>query len=630
VPQSPVGRPTLRAGLGLLLALSTALGATGGAHAAPPPTPGVQQDFAAAAAEFHVPARVLLAVGYQSSWWESHHGRPSTSGGYGPMHLTEEVSGYLSRHLIPVPPERLRTDDRQNIRGGAALLASYEKALTGGTPADPARWYGAVARYSGSPRARSARIFADSVYRTMRDGARQVRDDGQQVQLSPDPDVTADTGEVAALGAGDSTGTEAADTTGTDNTAGTAGRAAECPPDVDCRFVPASPANYRAADRPADGVTVDYIVIHDTESSYDSAITSFRNPAHQAAANYVMRSSDGAVTQMVPTQDVAFHAGNYWFNAHSVGIEHEGVAAQGATWYTPAQYRATAALVRYLAARFHIPLTRQHIIGHDNVPGPSPRHITGMHWDPGPYWDWTLFMGMLTDSTPEPPTGSAPAVGSAVTIAPDLATNEQTVRVCEGPSRCCEQREPSNFLPLRTAPGADAPLIADPALHPAPGAVGTDLINDWGDIVSAGQQFVVADRREGWTAIWFAGRKAWFADPDGRNTRPVTGTVLIARSGGARAAVFGTAFPRPGEYPPGADAHAQVPLGVYGIPAGQAYVAAGPAVRADDLPGSSTRPGAPAVPVSGAGRYVVIQFNHRLAVVGADDVTVTTATTATP
>ena len=64
------------------------------------------------------------------------------------------------------------------------------------------------------------------------------------------------------------------------------------------------------------------------------------------------------------------------------------------------------------------------------------------------------------------------------------------------------------------------------------------------------------------------------------------------------------------------------PLGVYSIPAGQAYVAAGPEVHADDLPASSDSPG---VPVAGTGRHVAIQFDHRLALVGADNVTVTKA-----
>ncbi|MDQ3825808.1 MAG: N-acetylmuramoyl-L-alanine amidase, partial [Actinomycetota bacterium] len=95
--------------------------------------------------------------------------------------------------------------------------------------------------------------------------------------------------------------------------------------------------------------------------SYDSAIAAFQDPHRRVSAHYVIRSSDGQVTQLVHTKDVAFHAGNYWFNMHSLGIEHEGVMVDGARWYTEQMYQASARLVRYLAARYHIPLDREHI-----------------------------------------------------------------------------------------------------------------------------------------------------------------------------------------------------------------------------------------------------------------------------
>src|SRR6267143_1232519 len=48
----------------------------------------LQLVFAGAASEFHVPEEVLLAVSYNVSRWEWHAG-PSTSGGYGVMHLID-------------------------------------------------------------------------------------------------------------------------------------------------------------------------------------------------------------------------------------------------------------------------------------------------------------------------------------------------------------------------------------------------------------------------------------------------------------------------------------------------------------------------------------------------------------
>src|SRR5205823_9909625 len=83
---------------------------------------------------------------------------------------------------------------------------------------------------------------------------------------------------------------------------------------------PASPANYTRANRPASSPIV-RIVIHATEGPYWSAIHWFQNPAARASAHYVVRSSDGQVTQMIAEKDEAWHAGNGYYNATSIGIE---------------------------------------------------------------------------------------------------------------------------------------------------------------------------------------------------------------------------------------------------------------------------------------------------------------------
>ena len=120
---------------------------------------------------------------------------------------------------------------------------------------------------------------------------------------------------------------------------------AECPRSLRCDFVPAAYAqnssdpgdygNYDLANRPADGLAIRYIVIHDTEVGYDDTIAEFQNPHAYVSAHYVIRSKDGQVTQMVPTKDVAWHAGNWYVNTHSIGIEHEGFATERRQWFTP-------------------------------------------------------------------------------------------------------------------------------------------------------------------------------------------------------------------------------------------------------------------------------------------------------
>lgn len=602
------------------------------AQAAQTPAADRQSAFTDAAEEFGVPLPVLLAVSYQESRWDDHDGQYNTSGGYGPMNLTDVTATMVSGgsagaagrgdltaltsapalHTLDTAAEltgtqaaRLRTDDRENIRAGAALLASYERELTGKSSADPADWYGAVARYSQSSDRKAAQLFADRVFRTVSSGAARTTLDGQHVHLAAERSVHPETGQLSELKL--KAAVSATDT--------------ECPPTVDCTFLAAAATNGQVAGRPDDGVQIKYIVLHDTESSYDAAIKTFQTVGSGDSAHYVMRASDAAVTQMTHTKDIAFHAGNYWFNMHSIGIEHEGHAAHGATWYSQAQYQATADLVTYLAAKYDIPLDREHIIGHDNVPGPQDSYVPGMHWDPGPYWDWTAFMDMVAPAEGPSAQSAArhvPTVGSAITVSPRFATNEQTVQICPADdptgatTACTDSTEPANFLPVRTAPSADAPLFADPAVHPGASA-GTDSIHDWGSTVQAGQQFVVADVDGDWTAIWFSGAKVWFYNPHGVNTCPAPDATVL-HSGDQPATLYGSGYPQASEYPSGLSPSTQKPLTVYAFPAGQAYVATQPPVSADDFFVSGDRY------VTGAAKYYTIQYNHRVVLVDASQV----------
>ncbi|WP_324604324.1 N-acetylmuramoyl-L-alanine amidase [Streptomyces sp. NRRL F-5126] len=618
------------------MATATAAPATtaaGPATTAAGPVAGARQaDFEAAAAEFHVPASLLLALAYQETRWDAHPGSYNTGGGYGPMDLTDvtpamaagsgagaagrrDISSFTrdpalhtlgkAAELTGTPAAELRTDPRDNIRGGAALLAAYEKSLTGATPGDPAQWYGAVARYSRASGRAAAGAFARRVYGTLRTGASRTADRGQHVFVAAHPGVHPATSQLA----------EAYPTAPHPDSAA---QRPECPSTMTCRFLPADPTNGQVADRPADGMDVKYIVIHDTETSYADAIKEFQTPG-TVSAHYVMKASDGSVTQMVPDKDIAFHAGDYWFNMHSIGIEHEGFAAHGATWYTQAQYQETADLVKYLSHKYGIPLDREHILGHDNVPAPTDGTVAGMHWDPGPYWDWNRFMALLGRHTPAR-RGAGP-VGTAVTISPSFAHNEQTVTICPaddgaGTTKACTDRTaPSNFLYVRSAPEATAPLLADPYLHP--NGTGTTRITDWGGKVSSGQQYVVADKKGHWTAIWYAGRKGWILNPGGRNTTPAPGARIVRprNADAAGVPVYGVAYPDPSEYPAGLKPSTMAPLGKYTVPGGEAYVATRPATGTDDFFASSGRV------VKGARTFYTVQYNHRVELVDAAEMT---------
>ncbi|MBZ9639320.1 N-acetylmuramoyl-L-alanine amidase [Streptomyces sp. PSKA30] len=155
------------------------------------------------------------------------------------------------------------------------------------------------------------------------------------------------------------------------------------------RWVAASSANWRRADRP-DDYTIDMVIIHVTQGSFDSAVKVFQDPGHGAASHYIVRK-DGHVTQMIRELDVAYHAGNRDYNERSVGIEHEGFVDRPQD-LTDAMYAASARLTAQICRRYAIPVDREHIIGHVEVPGTD-------HTDPGEHWDWDRYMKLVRQAS---------------------------------------------------------------------------------------------------------------------------------------------------------------------------------------------------------------------------------------
>ncbi|WP_033291241.1 N-acetylmuramoyl-L-alanine amidase [Amycolatopsis jejuensis] len=609
-----------------------------------------QRAFADAASEFGVPLDVLLGVSYLESRWDSHPGSASKAGGYGPMHLTDlrsvgndttesehdhgDARGDTSRPMLQVAPRKqgkppkpsapppgsqtidkaaellgtdadtLRKDPAENIRGGAALLADYQRQL-GIKSANVKDWYGAVARYSGSDDLNGARTFADEVFNTIRSGIAHRTDDGQSVKLAPKPDAAPDRAQADRLGL-------RADTTNATN-------AAECPQSLTCEWKPApfqklddgTYVGYDKADRPK-SQKIEYIVIHDTEGAWDGTLKDVQTPRPKLAAwNYMVRSRDGLVAQAVATKDIGWHAGNFYVNSKSVGVEHEGFAGKG-TWYTEAMYRASAKLVGYLAKRFGIPLDREHILGHDTVPGPDKAHIPGMHWDPGPYWDWAHYFDLL--GAPLQHYGTPGS--KVVMIAPDFSINKPAFTSCEGDNdtKPCPERG-SSAVVLRTEPNDTAPLLSDVGMHGKNPS--TMRVDDMASRVTTGQKYVVAETKGDWTAIWYLGQKGWFRNPgDAPTAYPANGRIATPKAGKQNVPVYGRAYPEAEAYPKDIKPQELAPL-PYQFSAGQQY-AAGPIVDSEYYKASFDS--ATNKLVKGKTKYVQVQIGYRTAFVNQDDV----------
>jgi len=605
----------------------------------------LQSAFADASAEYRVPRSVLLAVSYLQSRWDAHGGAPSVSGGYGPMHLTdartaiaeaphhsegtEDARGDSSRaalhpdtqvpaeselparlktlpraaELTGLPAERLRSEAAANVAGGAALLAAAQRDLGEPLSADAADWYGAVARFSGADDSTTAARYADDVYEVIRGGEQRTTDSGQRVELAAQPGISPDTAQLGRAGLR------------TLSAAGT-----ECPTTVSCEWIPApyeefgdgDYGNHDLGDRPA-SQSIKYIVVHDTEGTWNGVLKMVQDPTY-VSWNYTLRSTDGHIAQHVKAKDVAWHAGNWYVNAKSVGLEHEGFLASPDAWYTEEMYRASARLVGYLAKKYAVPLDRQHILGHDNVPGPTTSTVPGMHTDPGPYWDWQHYFTLLG----HPFSGSAKAVGGLVTVLPDFTANRPAYTGCVTAGKACAVHG-SSEVRLYSAADEKSALIKDIGLRPGGGASTID-VNDIGSRVSTGQRYAVADRDGDWTAIWYLGQKAWFRNPQKQPTAvSATGLVITPRKGLTEIPVYGRAYPEAKAYPAGVPVQSVSPLS-YKLLAGQRYAVG------DKVPGeyyyAPTFETAPHKVVVGKDMYYEIQFGHRVAFVRAVDVQV--------
>ena len=354
------------------------LGGTGLAGAVLLGTPGglawaqseplLDQEFGAAAEEYGVPKDLLLAMGYVNTLWEMPppsaspyeegdlHGR----GAFGLMQLEQNPSrDTLGRaaSLTELSETEIKTDRAANVRAGAALLADIQGA---NKPEDINGWREAVAGYAETD------LYAQEVYETLKRGASATISTGESLKLAPNAQA-----EVPQI----FTALVAADY----------GRA---------RWYPAARGNYTNASRK--GPAIDTIVVHVVQGSASGAVNWFANPDSDVSAHYTV-GNRGGVRQSVRDEDIAYHAGHWTTNKRSIGIEHGGYVTNPRS-FTDRMYRASAELSAYVARKYGVPINRDHIIGHNEVPGcPGPGGGGSCHTDPGRYWNWDRYIRLVKE-----------------------------------------------------------------------------------------------------------------------------------------------------------------------------------------------------------------------------------------
>ena len=151
----------------------------------------------------------------------------------------------------------------------------------------------------------------------------------------------------------------------------------------------------------------DSVTIHTMQGYYAGSISWFQNNPSSVSAHYLIRSSDGQITQMVRENRAAHHVGVH--NKTTLGIEHEGFI-DNASWYTAAMYNASAALTRHFcatysaiscASAFKGPAGTGINVLPASVKVKGHQHYSSQtHTDPGKNWDWARYYNLLNPGYP--------------------------------------------------------------------------------------------------------------------------------------------------------------------------------------------------------------------------------------
>lgn len=332
--------------------------------------PSLNAEFETAAEEYGVPKDLLLAMGYVNTLWEMPppsaspyeegdlHGR----GTFGIMQLEQNPSrDSLGRtaSLTGLSEEEIKSERAANVRAGTALLADIQGE---DKPQDINGWQETVSEYAGDD------LYVQEVYEVLENGASATISTGESLDLARQAKI------------------EVPQTRSAYGSASDYGRAI---------WRPAYKGNYTNSNRES-SYNIDTIVVHVVQGSYSGAVNWFQDPRAGVSAHYTV-SRGGRIAQSVRHADIAYHAGHWGTNKHSIGIEHEGYV-NNPDWFTAKMYRASARLAAYAVRRHRIPIDRRHIIGHNQVPGcPGPGGGASCHTDPGKYWNWDKYLRLIKE-----------------------------------------------------------------------------------------------------------------------------------------------------------------------------------------------------------------------------------------
>lgn len=452
----------------MIAACSSAGSDTG---AAPPVDPGASTgslsiSFARAAERSGVPRDLLVAIARVEEGLELPAQRldideDSAVPAAGPLMLRHGKLDTLARAaaLAGTTELELRKDTDGALDAGALVLAELG-AKTGARADDVASWKAAIEEMSGYADDAHREEYAHRVFAALARGGMLDARDGEKIALPKHdlpPGLTLDLSfKLHSLAVAQFPGAQ---------------------------WIPTSCNNKCDLNREK----TQYIVIHDTEGGWDASVSTLQNDPGKSV-QYIV-GTDGKVAQFVTEETTAYHAGNYFFNQRSVGIEHVGYSTKP---YTEANYAASAKLVDYLAKKYNVPRDRAHIIGHDQIPNgtriaqssapcsTSPKACesnlnyggAGHHTDPG-VWEWATYMPRIKGAAKCNDVTNLWNCSNDKKSAFRCAGGKVTVDICNAPGACevkpNGQDDVCHSMPASTTPPTSTDEPGEPGGPSTPG-----------------------------------------------------------------------------------------------------------------------------------------------------------------
>lgn len=321
--------------------------------------------FSDAAREFNVPVEILMATAQvQSNWAQISE---SLYGSWGVMGIIENpYTNQITQasSLLDVPTESIKRNAQTNIRAAAALLAKYQE--TRRTTPKIESWFESLKDLTGLTDNEMKHQLAIRIFKLIKTGSKSVTlwDEIINIQstevLIPAPIIQ----NIISRGA-----------TGMDNTVD---YPSAIPNFTTCNF----------SSRPSGSEHKYYFVHYIGEGTYEGAISWFKDCSSQVSAHYVIRNSDGQVTQVVPESARAWSQGHNDANDQGIGVEHEAIVTNLAMWDSEPMLVSAGNLAANVCDRNNIPKVRhlefygeRGIYGHKDVRATLCPNLTPARWD---------------------------------------------------------------------------------------------------------------------------------------------------------------------------------------------------------------------------------------------------------